>query len=486
MKNEEKTKSLNIDTNFEIKNEKNNSNLLNFAKNEEISKKNFQKKNKTIKILAFSTSILALSSIGLGVAYALEMRQSENYKLSLENVYEKNFYNLLDSVNTAENDLSKVLASSGSTYQSKLLNSVAKASNEAQISVAALPLTQGDISDMVKMVNQVYGYTSTLSDKIAKGQSLNESEIETLEDVYQNILLLKNQLNEFSRKMQSGYSILDQSVFNEDGTTNFTQIFTQMNDLDVKYPTMIYDGPFSDSVVNSKIKGLSGGVVSKEEGEKTIKKHFKNLTELKYQETTKGRFETYNYRALNSDQESLYIQVTKTGGKILTVSGCGKNGAGKIDSAQAEKIALDFAKGNGIENAKVVWSDKLYEDLYLNIAPLQEGIILYPDLVKVKIDLTTGTIVGYDATSYFTNHTSRTLNQGSLTKEQAEAKVPSTFSIVQTRKTLSPLDYNREVVCFEVEAKKDDNTYYFYFNVENGETENILKVVKTDNGNLLM
>lgn len=486
MKNEEKTKSLNIDTNFEIKNEKNNQNLMDFAKNEEISKKNIKKKNKAVKILAFSTSILALSSIGLGVAYAVKSEQANNYKLSLENVYEKNFYNLLDSVNTAENDLSKVLASSGSNYQSKLLNSVAKASNEAQISVSGLPLTQSDIYDMVKMVNQVYGYTSTLSDKVAKGQTLSESEIETLEDVYQNILILKNQLNEFSRKMQAGYSILDESVFNEDGITSFTEIFTQMSDLDVKYPTMIYDGPFSDSVVNSKVKGLSGATVSQEEAENVVKKHFKNLTELNYQETTKGRFETYNFRAINSDEENLYIQVTKTGGKILTVSGSGKNGTATIDKTQAEKIAIDFAKNNGIEKATVVWSDQLYEDLYLNIAPVQDGIILYPDLVKVKIDLTTGTIVGYDATSYFTNHTSRSLNQGSLTKEQAEEKISSAFSIVQTRKALSPLDYNREVVCYEVQATKDDNTYYIYFNVENGETENILKVIKTDNGNLLM
>ena len=486
MKNEEKTKSLNIDTNFEIKNEKNNQNLMNFAKNEEISKKNIKRKNKAIKILALSTSILALSTIGLGVAYAVKSEQANSYKLSLENVYEKNFYNLLDSVNTAENDLSKVLASSGSTYQSKLLNSVAKASNEAQISVSGLPLTQSDIYDMVKMVNQVYGYTSTLSDKIAKGQTLRESEIKTLEDVYQNILILKNQLNEFSRKMQAGYSILDESVFNEDGTTNFTQFFTQMSDLDVKYPTMIYDGPFSDSVVNSEIKGLKGSTVREEEAENAIKKHFKNLTRLNFQETTKGRFETYNFRAVNSDEENLYIQVTKIGGRILTVSGSGKNGNATIDKTQAEKIAIDFAKNNGVENATVVWSDQLYEDLYLNIAPVQDGIILYPDLVKVKIDLTTGTIVGYDATSYFTNHTSRSLGQGSLTKQQAEEKVSSAFSIVQTRKALSPLDYNREVVCYEVQATKDDNTYYFYFNVENGETENILKVVKTDNGNLLM
>ena len=129
------------------------------------------------------------------MAYGFSESQNHSLRYSLENVYEKNFYNLLDSVNTAENDLSKVLVSSGSSYQTKLLNSVAKASNEAQISVAGLPLTQSDISDMVRMVNQIYGYTSTLSDKIAKGGTLSESELATLEEVYQNVLTLKNELN---------------------------------------------------------------------------------------------------------------------------------------------------------------------------------------------------------------------------------------------------------------------------------------------------
>ena len=125
--NDGKTKSLEIDTNFEVKNEKNGQNYTNFAKNEEISKKNIKKKNKTIKALAIATSILALSTIGLGVAYGITQAQSDSLRYDLENVYEKNFYNLLDSVNTAENDLSKMLVSSGSSYQSKLLNSVAKA-----------------------------------------------------------------------------------------------------------------------------------------------------------------------------------------------------------------------------------------------------------------------------------------------------------------------------------------------------------------------
>ena len=183
-----KNKNVFIDNNL-LKTQPNEKKVVDLSKNDSLTKKNINKKNKTIKVLAFSSSILALSTVGFGIGYGIMTAQSNSYRTSLENIYEKNFYNLLDSINTAENDLSKVLASEASSYQSKMLNSVAKASNEAQISVSGLPLTQGDIYDMVRMVNQIYGYTSTLSDKIAKGERLSESEIATLEDVYQNLLI---------------------------------------------------------------------------------------------------------------------------------------------------------------------------------------------------------------------------------------------------------------------------------------------------------
>ena len=112
--------------------------------------------------------------------------------------------------------------------------------------------------------------------------------------------------------------------------------------------------------------------------------------------------------------------------------------------------------------------------------------MLYPDLVKVKINMVTGTIVGYDATSYFTNHTDRSLSKGGLTVDDVKGKVPERFEIVSSRKVLSPLDYNREVVCIEIEALDNESTYYFYFNAQTGDVENVLKVIKTDNGNLLM
>lgn len=436
--------------------------------------------------LTIATALLAVTTIGFGVGYGVTENAKMNYKQELENVYENNFYDLLDSVNNLENKVSKIVNATSSNYQRKTLLEASRNASEAEISVSYLPFSHSDIEETIRMVNQIAGYTSTLAEKLASGESLSADEISTLESVHQSVTELKYQLNEFERKLNQGYSILDSSANLDSGSNEFSRTMSSLKNNDVEYPTMIYDGPFSDSVVNSAVKGLKGKLVSKEDAGKNAEKYFKNTATIEYEGETKGRFETYNFRIKNADDETLYIQVTQIGGHILTVSGAGRDGEQTVDIAKAKEIALEFAKENGVEDAEVVWSDQIGSDVYLNIAPKQEGIILYPDLVKVKINLASGTIVGYDATTYFTNHIDRSLFKGSVSTSTAVGKVPSYFEIVQSRLVLSPLDYNREVVCVEVEATRDDGTYYFYFNAENGDLENVLKVVETDNGNLLM
>ncbi len=446
-----------------------------------------KKKNGAIIGLSIATGVLALSTIGLGIGVGITQNSAMNYKNDLENVYNNNFYNLLDSVNNLDNKISKTLSSeSGSTYQRKMLLEASRNASEAEISVSQLPLSHSEVQDTIKLINQISGYTSTLAEKMVGGQSLSQEEVETLEKIQRSIVDLKAQLSDFEKKLNRGYSIIDSSKDVSEDINSFTRSLTNLKNNDVEYPTMIYDGPFSDSVVNSKVKGLTGQAVSKSQAGENIKKYFKTSADIEYEGETKGRFETYNFRVTNADNERLYVQVTKIGGHILTISGAGRDGENNIDMEGAKDIAIKFASDNGIENGEVVWSDSIENDVYLNIAPKQGGIILYPDLVKVKVNMTSGTIVGYDATTYFTNHIDRSLSKGSLSLSDAKGKVPSNFEIVQSRLVLSPLDYNREVVCVEVEADNDNSTYYFYFNASNGNLENVLKVIETDNGNLLM
>ena len=455
--------------------------------NQNNATKNTSRKGKrAITALAITTAVLGATTIGFGVAYGMAQGSANQYKLELENVYNDNFYNLLESVNNLETKISKTLSASSSTYQRKTLLEASKNASEASISISGLPLSQNDIQDTVKLVNQISGYTSILADKLAEGESLTEEEMFSLQNVHQSVLDLKNQLNEFARKLNSGYSIVDSSMNVDTEGNEFSTTLSSLKSVDIEYPTMIYDGPFSDSVVNSAVKGLSGSAVSKEESLSKIEKLFSNSVRTDFEGETNGKFETYNYRMVNSDDEMLFIKVTKIGGHILTISGSGREGEVTIDYNVASDLAVKFAKENGIKNPQIVWSDSIDEDIYLNIAPTENGIILYPDLVKVKINMVSGTIVGYDATPYFTNHIDRNISKGSLTKSQAIGYLPSTFDIVSTRWVLSPLDYNREVVCMEVEADGNDGKYYFFFNGSSGELENVQKVIETDNGSLLM
>lgn len=436
--------------------------------------------------LSIATGVLGLSTLGFGIGYGISMSQANSYSLQLENIYKKNYYELVDTVNTADMNISKLLASNNQDYQAKMLSDVAQGAKEMQSNIASLPLSSDNIVESVRFINQMSGYAQVLQEKLASGGELTESDLSTLNDMHESLTEMKKYLNQMSERMIYGYNILSESSRINGDYDNFSLDFAQIQSDDTQYPTMIYDGPFSDSVVNQKVKGLQGSEISKEEAYKIVDSFFKNIASLQYQGQTNGKFNTYNFSILNTDNQKIYVQVTKIGGKILTVSGNVESDVKNIDYQQAEKIALDFAKENGIEDVTVVWHEELNDQTYFNIAPKQKNIILYPDLVKVKIDLENGNVIGYDAMSYWLNHTDRALSSASVTVEVAKANVDSSFEVKNERLVLAPLDYNREVLCWEFECERNGATYYIYINANTNVEENILKVVKTSDGSKLM
>lgn len=437
--------------------------------------------------LSVAVGVLGLSTIGLGIAYGCMASTTNDYAIQLENVYQKNLYDLVESVNNTETKLSKILVSNSSTYQKKLLAEIAQNSELAENSIASLPISQNSLADSVKFINQMGGYTQTLADQISQGKNLSSQDLSTLSKLQQSVNDMKAQINKFVKKVQQNYSILDQS-FNLDGDfNNFTIEISKIKGEGVDYPVMIYDGPFADSTLDKTVKGLKGDTLTEQECQKEVEKCFKNCAEISYSGEINSRFETYTYHVTNSDSQVLFVQVSKVGGHVITVSGQGStSGEKNITEEDAKNIALDFAKQNGVENPQIVWIESVNNHIYLNIAPTENDIILYPDLVKVKVDMASGTVIGYDATNYFINHIPRALKKTGHNANEFKSNLPKDMTVKNQRLVLAPLDYNREVICFEYECEKEGATYYFYLNAENGEEENVLKVIQTDDSSKLM
>jgi germination protein YpeB len=156
-----------------------------------------------------------------------------------------------------------------------------------------------------------------------------------------------------------------------------------------------------------------------------------------------------------------------------------------INREQAKQIAAQFVEKAGIKDMECVWSDVVAKDAYFNFAPVVNGVIIYPDLVKVKVDLAHGEVVGFEAKSYYTNHQDRSIGNFAISAEQARKQVKNGYVIKQNSKALAPIDFE-EVLCWEFETLNNGNIYYFYVDAQTGQLVNVLRVIKTNDGSKLM
>ena len=120
----------------------------------------------------------------------------------------------------------------------------------------------------------------------------------------------------------------------------------------------------------------------------------------------------------------------------------------------------------------------------INYAYEQNGIVMYPDLIKLKIALDNGEILGIETTGYLNSHYERNLTEPKITKEQAKSSLNQDLEIFSEGLAVIPTEWKTEILCYEFKGRIDDTDFLGYINAETGREENILVIVDTPNGTL--
>ena len=158
-------------------------------------KRKDKKRTKTIVGLVIATSILGTTALGLGIGLTASQNELKQSHIQLENIYKRNYYDLVDSVNTADTNISKLMAATDKKYQAKMLREVSQSAKEMQDSIASLPLEGDNVLQSVRFVNQMSGYTQTLEDKINQGGVLSDQDVQTLAQMHDTLSQMKQHLN---------------------------------------------------------------------------------------------------------------------------------------------------------------------------------------------------------------------------------------------------------------------------------------------------
>lgn len=387
----------------------------------------------------------------------------------------------MSSINT---NLTKGLYANTTPMLSSMAISLTRDAASAKNSLSALPLSDTQLDNMLKFLSQVGAFVSTLDRKLSLGEPITSEERNQLK-----------QLIDISQKLLSELDTITQGV--EDGSVSFkqagstlqksadqsVQIDSAFGDAEqtiTDYPTLIYDGPFSDHILNQSPKTLEGKSDISKEKALEIASDFIGIDKstLRFDSETNGVIETYNFFV-----DSINISVCKKGGAVLYLLGSSSAGESVISPEQAVENAKNFLSAKGYENMKESYYSTQDGICTVNFAYENDGVICYPDLIKLSVSLETGNIISFDARGYIMNHTDRPPVQNKISADEAKMSVSDYLTVMSSRLAVIPTDYKTEKTAYEFHCKTpDEQEVLVYIDVLTAKEDDILLLLYSDGG----
>lgn len=444
-----------------------------------------KKKNNGNKGLLTAVISLGIATLVLASALTFTLLMPSENDNMLESTYQKSFYDTVQQVDNIDLNLSKALATKDKGALQKYLVNTAINSELAENDLQQLPLQDQSKFYTTKLINQIGDYAKYLNNKLIDSGELSISDLQGLSSLYRANLELKQSLQETVNSMGTDYNF-SSMIGGGDGDLVISN-FNQLQNLSVQYPELIYDGPFSDGQTQREIKGLKGEQITKEQAIEQFRKIFAhmNLQNIKSVGEAAGDIECFNVQG-EKDGDILFAQISKTGGNLIMFSFAGDCTETRINDDQAIEKAQEFLCGLGLTNLKPVWINLANSVYTINFAGEKDGVILYPDLIKVRVCSQTSLIIGMEAKSYYANHFERQLEQPALSESKAKTFLSENIQVDSVRLALVPIGLKTERLCYEFFGTYDDATYYIYIDAVTGKQVEMFKVVEGTEGQLLI
>ena len=251
------------------------------------------------------------------------------------------------------------------------------------------------------------------------------------------------------------------------------------------YPSMIYDGAFSDARRTGTPRGLNATQVDQQMAVE-IARSFIDEERVKTAVpgvSAGGVLPCHGVTLTLRDGLVLNAEVTRQGGQMLWIMPENAAFSASLTLDECTQKAQTFLQRHGYATMEPSYY-QVYDGLaVIHFAALQNGVLLYPDQLKLQIRMDTGEVVGLEANQYLMNHTQRANLKPTLTQEQALERVSSQLAVEGVRLCVIP-EGDGERLCYEVKGVYQQQTYMVYIDANTGEEANVLMMVDGAEGPL--
>ena len=194
---------------------------------------------------------------------------------------------------------------------------------------------------------------------------------------------------------------------------------------------------------------------------------------------------SYGVEVHTETGERYFAQFTAQGGKLLLLDSYKECKDRNFNADACIGIAEKFLTGLGYEGLAPVWVSEAGVQCDINFAYMQNGVVCYNDLVKVKVCEERGAVTGLEARSYLMNHTERELPAPAIAQSKIERAAASRMELVGVRLALIPVE-GQETLAYEINGTHAGSEYYAYLVAKSGRMVELFTVVDSSAGRALM
>lgn len=439
--------------------------------------------------------VVVLGAIIIGIGLFTYKRE-QDFRQASENSYNMAFFELVDYVQNVETYLAKSLISTTPEHGAQTLTHLWREADLAQSYLAQLPIESQELANTSKFLHQVSDYSYSLSQKNIYNEPLTQEDLNNLNELHNYSVELNNTLVQLSSDLNNGR--IKWGELTKKGTIAFAQqvsniskdSFGNLEENFHEYSGLIYDGAFSEHMTNPERKGLTGDNIDEERAHEIAKGYF---GEDKIEEiitnglSENGNIPSYDlYVKIKNEDSNANISISQKGGHIVYANYNRDVGAEAISQEQANEIGKKFLEQIGFPNMKETYYLKQEGIVTINYAYEQNGVTMYPDLIKLKVALDNGEVLGIETTGYLNSHQERNLPEVKISKEQAKKTLNKNLEIKSESLAMIPTEFSTEIFCWEFKGTVEGKEFLVYINAENGREEDILVIQNTPDGTLTM
>ncbi len=432
-----------------------------------ISKRNF------VRIITFSIAILAVF-IALFITNNVEKRSARQ---QLHNAYSKSLTELSLGTDNIKTWLSKAIYTGTPEGLNDISTKLWLESANAKAALSSLPLNKSELTNINRFLSQVGNYALSLSKKTNENSTPSDKEYENLKKLHEYSTNLSKKIWLIDKNANMGLSEIKQtkSMLMSDNIPSPPSVvdgFTTIEGEVQSYPKLIYDGPFSDHILEKKPKMLENQKpVSKEVAQGNASKYLNiPASELVETHPEAGKMPSYCF-----EKDNTRICVTKAGGYVSYMLKNRNVKSTDIDLDKALFSANQFLKKNGYENLETTYYETVNNICTINFAGLENDITIYTDLIKVSVAMDNAQILGFDARGYIVNHHERNLTDKKISQDDAAKALSPMLNVEKSKLCLIPTESLNETLCYEFLCKGyNDQKILVYINATTGKEEQIL------------